>query len=535
MARKKNRATKHESPWGIITHNEAVRRRKQLALIEEQKIDIDCKCLECQSMLKKVRGFVGTFFSPNESLKSTRFGALSDDLQKNFNSKLDIIKHNISECQTRRPKDLETLSKKKYKKSLHQLEVDNIILRINTMWNSIVAQELIVRNIRVNENKDKHKDYIKLSKDTKRKKKEVINDKIIKLVEVDKIKLVSGSHIPKFDSFCGDDEFTEEDRKKHQIVWLHRSRKIKDPSKCHATDREILLTLVASWCDDSSNPDTFKLMPKIVGNKHNRAQSLAEDPNSVVLCCKCPKDGCGTWMPIHGIIRRLFACPPHFKTKNGRTIDPKMQSSYQKYISRVRNLERRVNLIDNKKHRDIRYNQLIRTKPEAVSCLYCDTGIGLPIIDEYKKLQEYFREQNHIRVCDRCDVLFCCKLDKTNKVCGERYFAGEPYVEVEEKSNDPKIDHRKKTCLTVKAIRDEDSDMIEITKNTRECPKCRHGIELIEGCNSITCKCGEIFCWLCGKGGFKRSDDIHRHILRCSGARGGDDYYHIPTKTAIIK
>eukprot|EP01125_Pyxidicula_operculata_P015443 TRINITY_DN523_c2_g3_i1.p1 TRINITY_DN523_c2_g3~~TRINITY_DN523_c2_g3_i1.p1 ORF type:complete len:898 (+),score=199.16 TRINITY_DN523_c2_g3_i1:179-2872(+) len=34
--------------------------------------------------------------------------------------------------------------------------------------------------------------------------------------------------------------------------------------------------------------------------------------------------------------------------------------------------------------------------------------------------------------------------------------------------------------------------------NIKECPKCGSGVERVSGCNLMTCRCGQHFCWLCG-------------------------------------
>lgn len=36
------------------------------------------------------------------------------------------------------------------------------------------------------------------------------------------------------------------------------------------------------------------------------------------------------------------------------------------------------------------------------------------------------------------------------------------------------------------------------TANTKHCPKCTKPVEKNGGCNLVTCKCGQAFCWLCG-------------------------------------
>lgn len=45
--------------------------------------------------------------------------------------------------------------------------------------------------------------------------------------------------------------------------------------------------------------------------------------------------------------------------------------------------------------------------------------------------------------------------------------------------------------------------------NIKQCPQCKFGIERIDGCNHIKCKCGYAFCWNC----LKKSD----HTGKCCG------------------
>mmetsp|Transcript_14211 Transcript_14211/g.42929 ORF Transcript_14211/g.42929 Transcript_14211/m.42929 type:complete len:605 (-) Transcript_14211:1274-3088(-) len=37
-----------------------------------------------------------------------------------------------------------------------------------------------------------------------------------------------------------------------------------------------------------------------------------------------------------------------------------------------------------------------------------------------------------------------------------------------------------------------------VAANTKPCPKCHSNVEKISGCNLVTCRCGQHFCWLCG-------------------------------------
>lgn len=61
--------------------------------------------------------------------------------------------------------------------------------------------------------------------------------------------------------------------------------------------------------------------------------------------------------------------------------------------------------------------------------------------------------------------------------------------------------HTKLTCKEYQTYKPEDH---EVCKNLREnnwkkCLKCRFWIEKNEGCNHMTCKCGNEFCYVCGK------------------------------------
>ncbi|CAA7062424.1 unnamed protein product [Microthlaspi erraticum] len=42
----------------------------------------------------------------------------------------------------------------------------------------------------------------------------------------------------------------------------------------------------------------------------------------------------------------------------------------------------------------------------------------------------------------------------------------------------------------------------------RQCPNCHHMVERSSGCNRITCRCGNAFCYKCGSG-------WNNHLLDC--------------------
>ncbi|CAD5324327.1 unnamed protein product [Arabidopsis thaliana] len=53
--------------------------------------------------------------------------------------------------------------------------------------------------------------------------------------------------------------------------------------------------------------------------------------------------------------------------------------------------------------------------------------------------------------------------------------------------------------LWKKKCEDESETVNWITVNTKLCPKCSKPIQKRDGCNLMTCKCGQHFCWLCGQ------------------------------------
>lgn len=52
--------------------------------------------------------------------------------------------------------------------------------------------------------------------------------------------------------------------------------------------------------------------------------------------------------------------------------------------------------------------------------------------------------------------------------------------------------------LWKKKCEDESETLNWITVHTRMCPKCSKAVQKSDGCNLMTCICGQHFCWLCG-------------------------------------
>ncbi|ELP92437.1 ariadne RING finger, putative [Entamoeba invadens IP1] len=68
--------------------------------------------------------------------------------------------------------------------------------------------------------------------------------------------------------------------------------------------------------------------------------------------------------------------------------------------------------------------------------------------------------------------------------------------------------HKDFTCEQAKSLQRSDLTDKEIAQiMAKKCPRCKMYISKENGCNTITCKCGCIFCWTCGKD--VTNDDTH--------------------------
>ncbi|XP_019101828.1 PREDICTED: putative E3 ubiquitin-protein ligase ARI4 [Camelina sativa] len=75
--------------------------------------------------------------------------------------------------------------------------------------------------------------------------------------------------------------------------------------------------------------------------------------------------------------------------------------------------------------------------------------------------------------------------------------------------------------LWTKKCADESETVNWITVNTKLCPKCSKPVEKRDGCNHMTCICGQCFCWLCGEATGKTHS--YRSIAGHSCGRYKDD------------
>ncbi|XP_019099610.1 PREDICTED: putative E3 ubiquitin-protein ligase ARI4 [Camelina sativa] len=75
--------------------------------------------------------------------------------------------------------------------------------------------------------------------------------------------------------------------------------------------------------------------------------------------------------------------------------------------------------------------------------------------------------------------------------------------------------------LWTKKCADESETVNWITVNTKLCPECSKPVEKRDGCNHMTCICGQCFCWLCGEATGKTHS--YRSIAGHSCGRYKDD------------
>ncbi|KAK5941555.1 hypothetical protein PMZ80_005503 [Knufia obscura] len=117
----------------------------------------------------------------------------------------------------------------------------------------------------------------------------------------------------------------------------------------------------------------------------------------------------------------------------------------------------------------IRYSELLQKYAEQRD-ISCATSSCNNAIKEYSISDQW-------GLCGLC-LNFTCSL------CG--------HAESDHKSTaEPRL------CPKTKA----DEQVVELAKTSgwQECPKCKNMVERIDGCNSMTCRCGQGFCYTCGQ------------------------------------
>ena len=75
--------------------------------------------------------------------------------------------------------------------------------------------------------------------------------------------------------------------------------------------------------------------------------------------------------------------------------------------------------------------------------------------------------------------------------------------------------HDNLTCVMYQSLKKKGGSieewLMEDSGNRKRCPHCQTGIEKIDGCNHVSCKCGIHICWVCLEF-FSDSQDCYAHL-----------------------
>ncbi len=59
--------------------------------------------------------------------------------------------------------------------------------------------------------------------------------------------------------------------------------------------------------------------------------------------------------------------------------------------------------------------------------------------------------------------------------------------------------HEGRSCKQYRDGTDEDFSKFAVGQKYKQCPGCRYWVSKNEGCDHMTCRCGEEFCYQCGR------------------------------------
>ncbi|KAL5711272.1 RBR-type E3 ubiquitin transferase [Ranunculus cassubicifolius] len=117
---------------------------------------------------------------------------------------------------------------------------------------------------------------------------------------------------------------------------------------------------------------------------------------------------------------------------------------------------------------------------EKVYCPYPKCSVLMSKTEVLPYMNEVFKgiERTAIRKCVKCYGLFCVN-------CNVPWHSGWNCSEYKRLNPNPSAGDAKLKSLAT-------------TESWRQCLKCKHMIELADGCFHITCRCGFEFCYTCG-------------------------------------
>ncbi|PAN07705.1 hypothetical protein PAHAL_1G356400 [Panicum hallii] len=127
--------------------------------------------------------------------------------------------------------------------------------------------------------------------------------------------------------------------------------------------------------------------------------------------------------------------------------------------------------------------KLLDTMPDLVYCPRCDAAC---------------LEVDNDAQCQECSFTFC-------SLCKEQHHVGKDCVSPAEKISILRERHQKYSMTEKQLLKeqreiDELLNVIEMLRNSKQCPSCKMAISKTAGCNKMTCRnCGKFFCYRCNQ------------------------------------
>ncbi|KXT03548.1 hypothetical protein AC578_1537 [Pseudocercospora eumusae] len=159
---------------------------------------------------------------------------------------------------------------------------------------------------------------------------------------------------------------------------------------------------------------------------------------------------------------------------------------------------------------------------ERVFCSYKSPSTGHEVCGAFLGRQNESINSYRCKRCKKCNAATCLRCSETfspsSNENGE-HMATAPVADV-------CIEHR---CdpSAARLLRDQAFRGLRRGRHFQDCPRCRRRTELMDGCNHITCPCGESYCYICGKAVTENSDHWDRR------RRGCPRYGQLGSRTAI--
>lgn len=131
---------------------------------------------------------------------------------------------------------------------------------------------------------------------------------------------------------------------------------------------------------------------------------------------------------------------------------------------------------------ELSFKHAIACDPEFTHCPRCG---GVAIEDDEENCAD----------CGVCFWVFCT-------LCHDSRHPGVECVSAETKLEMLRAKAAGGSAQAVAALRKKEQEFKSLSlieKTTKVCPSCGQGVERSQGCNKMTCICGQMFCFRCGK------------------------------------